>query len=219
MRNLRNVSTSLLVLLLGACTYDASYTDPIRRSFTWFTYVSGEDIRNSCSVSSPDQLRFVYNGIYQHQVRSYDVSYASHTIKTNVRSGGLLNDLKVDDLLAPWRGETTVLEVSDQELNLLKKSVIADGVKDKPNVGLRLYSDQFYWTVAACIDGEYHFNGYKWGNEEFDKLTFDDVLRTLDVSDVAFNEPKKLTKQEIWDTVSEADPFLIQVDESGIVGF
>ncbi|MDA0240525.1 MAG: hypothetical protein O3A84_10935, partial [Proteobacteria bacterium] len=72
---------TLLILggLLSACTYQGATVEgfgtdhPITRKFSWFSYVGGEDIRTACVTGAPDRYRFVYNAVYNEQVRSYDL--------------------------------------------------------------------------------------------------------------------------------------------------
>ena len=46
---------------------------PIVRSFHWFGYVGGDDIRQACGKDGRNRLRLVYNAIYDEQVRTYEV--------------------------------------------------------------------------------------------------------------------------------------------------
>ena len=46
---------------------------PVIRKFTWFSYIGADDIREKCKYSSNPQYRFVYNGVYNEQVRTYDI--------------------------------------------------------------------------------------------------------------------------------------------------
>ena len=62
-----------LVLVLSACTYRAGDEDnPIRRSFSWFSYLNADDLRSACTRGAPERYRIVYNAVWQEQVRTYD---------------------------------------------------------------------------------------------------------------------------------------------------
>src|SRR5690606_21540976 len=52
---------------------DRNVALPIVRSFNWFSYVAGDDIRARCGVDGRDRVRLVYNAIYSEQVRTYEL--------------------------------------------------------------------------------------------------------------------------------------------------
>src|SRR5437762_456402 len=52
---------------------DRKVEQPIVRSFNWFSYVGGDDIRAACGKDGRDRLRLVYNAIYDEQVRTYEI--------------------------------------------------------------------------------------------------------------------------------------------------
>ena len=59
------------MVILGACA-SLGEDHPITQKFNWFAHLGGADIRAACQSGAPDRYRFVYNGIYVEQVRSYD---------------------------------------------------------------------------------------------------------------------------------------------------
>src|SRR5262245_13125246 len=52
---------------------DSKVEQPIVRSFSWFNYVGGDDIRAACGKDGRNHLRLVYNAIYDEQVRTYEI--------------------------------------------------------------------------------------------------------------------------------------------------
>ncbi len=85
----------LTALGVGACTaYQGTPSNPIEQSLTWFSFVAGDDIRAVCRAGEPDHYRFVYNGIYEVQIRAYELTPtpggAELTVRARGRSG-LLN--------------------------------------------------------------------------------------------------------------------------------
>ena len=68
----RVLLVATVVLLLSGCER-LGEDHPVTRKLTWFSHLGGRDIRNSCVTGAPDRYRFVYNGIYVEQVRSYDI--------------------------------------------------------------------------------------------------------------------------------------------------
>ena len=50
------------------------YVDPpIVRSFNWFAFVGGDDIRANCGKEGRNRMRLIYNAIYSEQVRTYEL--------------------------------------------------------------------------------------------------------------------------------------------------
>ncbi|WP_135077611.1 hypothetical protein [Terasakiella sp. SH-1] len=215
----RAIFAFLLVIFAASCTYQGASDNPVARKFTWFSYINGDDIRKACASLGGDRYRFVYNGIYQYQTRTYDVFGLSKKLSMQVRGPSNLKKLDIQDFFAPWRGVSEQLQVSDKVLAHLKKALIESAALQPPPQGLRLYSDQFYWTVIACVEGDIYFNAYKWPSQRWDQILFDDVLLSLDVTGVPFEEPRVLSTLDIWGSLSDANPFLIQVGQNGLVGF
>ncbi|MFX4447010.1 hypothetical protein ABTA86_19705, partial [Acinetobacter baumannii] len=58
---------------LVACASTGPVDNPIARTLTWFSYLNGDDIRNTCPAGVRDRYRFVYNGTFNSQVRTYDL--------------------------------------------------------------------------------------------------------------------------------------------------
>ena len=52
---------------------DRKVEQPIVRSFNWFSYVAGDDIRSACEPAGRNRVRLVYNAIWEEQVRAYDI--------------------------------------------------------------------------------------------------------------------------------------------------
>jgi hypothetical protein len=52
---------------------DRNVEQPVVRSFNWFSYVGGDDIRSACQPGGRNRVRLVYNGLWDEQVRVYDV--------------------------------------------------------------------------------------------------------------------------------------------------
>ncbi|MGZ0245473.1 MAG: hypothetical protein ACKVH1_05760, partial [Alphaproteobacteria bacterium] len=70
---LGTIASVAALLALGACEYTGPAGDPVSRNLSWFDYVGAEGLRDSCAPGASTRLRFVYNGIYDKQVRSFDL--------------------------------------------------------------------------------------------------------------------------------------------------
>ncbi len=219
----------VLIVALGACTYQNSGLEPdhpISRKFTWFSYLGGEDIRNGCTIGSKPRYRFVYNGIYTEQVRTYDLMPASapgrYHVKVQVTNKANLASFSTDfsslDLIQPWRPVVSVHNIAEKELRFLNKALKNSHYFSSTPPDENLYSINFYWTVAACIDGAFRFNAYLWPSKKFDGLVFVDLLIRWDQTDVAINPPRTATAFDIYGTNDEdeyVNYFSVKFDSNG----
>lgn len=193
-----------LAVMLGACAYEGGGLDnPAYRKAFWFDFLDGGDLRRDCRPGSTERYRFVYNGIYQEQIRIYELSETAVGANLDMRviGPGNLAELQVSesaDLLSPWRGKTARLVLRAQDRQLLRRAMASAGVFVGPPVGLRLESDEFYWTVAACAEGRFHFSAYRWPSEAFDKAAFAPLLFGWDQTGEKINPPRKAASHELY---------------------
>ena len=186
---------------------DRAVETPIVRSFNWFGYVGGDDIRAACKPGGRNRVRLVYNGIWREQVRTYELilqpdgtAGLSVGVLQAQGSGADLSSLFVNngtDVLSPWgmRKGQRVLEVADtRELVGLLEASAAFG---PPKDGLRLPDNDFWWTVASCRDGAWGFQAYHHPTDGFVKAKFAQKLLALDPVAIAVNMPRKLEPAEL----------------------
>ena len=213
---------------LAACTATkGSVSNPILRKFQWFSYIEGGDFRDTCGAGATDQYRLIYNAIHTQQVRIYNISAAPPTLHTRIISRLDLRGFKFNTLaglLDPWRGQTIDIKLSTSELTGLVQDLEDAGVFAKPNVGEELSSKGFFWTIAACHEGQYHFTGFAWPSEAWAKLNFSDRLFRLDLIDVPINLPRKtVTMRQLSKTkfsgLTPDQEYHLKVGENGLVGF
>lgn len=219
-KQFRYASCLVAISLLAGCTYDGGGDNPIVSKFSWFSYLNGDDIRTACPGLGADRYRFVYNGIYQEQTRTYDVSFLSRNMHVKVKGAPNLLTLDTSNLLKPWQGEVRDVALSRDELDQIKKSLHQSGALKGSPSGTRVYSDEFYWTVAACVEGEFHFSLYDWPSDRWESMSFDDVLVGLDQTGVALNMPRRVGPGELWgDKPQNTGRFMIEAGKNGLVGF
>lgn len=184
----RQVATMAILALsfLAACAYRSDIDNPATWKLTWYSYIGGDDIRESCSPKSPRHYRFIYNADYEAHVRSYtliddDVGGAYQISRATSGSGIDLTAFSLRDPLAiggKWaRSEK---HLTPDEMDRLVKALSKSGAFDAPQVGLRLYSNQYYWVAALCEEGRFYFNAWLYPSPAFEKLTFPQVLYAAD---------------------------------------
>src|SRR4029453_10952559 len=143
------------------------YVDPpIVRSFNWFAFVGGDDIRANCGKDGRNRMRLIYNAIYSEQARTYGV-FLQADGTTGLSIGvladqGVVSNLLMNnggDVLKPWsmkHGERILNAGETRDLMALFQASAAFG---PPRDGLRLPDVDFWWTVASCRDGVWGFPG------------------------------------------------------------
>lgn len=202
----------LLLAVAAGCTYRGGGDNPFVRKATWFSYLNGDDIRAACFPGAPPRYRFVYNGIYVRQVRTYDIVGGAapggrHTMEARVigptdvsriviGTGGFSN--AVGDLLAPGRGVIRRTVISDRDLDDLDTALLESGFFDQPPVGERLTAEDFWWSGVACIGGRIVFNVYKWPSAAFDTATFPGLLVSWDPIEIPVEQPRTLSLLDIY---------------------
>jgi len=183
---------------------DRNVDPPIVRSFNWFSYVAGDDIRANCGKDGRNRLRLVYNAIYSEQVRTYEVflqpdGTAGLGIGVLADQGVVSNMLLFNggDVLKPWsmkRGERILTAAETSELMALLQQSAAFG---PPRDGMRLPDVDFWWTVASCRDGAWGFQAYHHPTDGFANVKFARALFAWDPVPVPVNPPRKLVPAEL----------------------
>ena len=216
-------------MLVMGCRYAGPSEGPIARNLTWFNYVGAENLKEACGPGAANRLRFVYNGIYDEQIRSYDVrelpGRKGAALTAFARGNGdLTQGIPITNLLKPWRGERVNSVISPQTFSDLRTALKADRFTGFKPIGLRMSSREFYWVVAGCLDGRFHANAWMYPSDRFKSLKFPNILLENDKTDVAFNKavPVSLRDHDPGRHEGDRSPndeeFEIQLGNNGIVG-
>jgi len=182
----------LVLLVLGACVArEGGIDEPIQRNLQWFSFVGGDDIRERCVAGAPPRYRFVYNAVWEEQVRVYELERLppgqGAQLKVNVIRGAprLLQAYLID---SPAVGAVSrQSRLSEQEFLDLVRALDQSGFGRSPADGTRLQSYDFYWLVNACAGGRWHLNAWRRQDPGFDRLAFDRLLFGHDRTGVAVN--------------------------------
>jgi hypothetical protein len=213
-------------LVLASCTYRGDIDNPAVRKASWFSYLDGTDIRTACVDGAPDSYRLVYNGRYEEQLRSYEITAdgagGAYLVS---RAKGRMNafDVSLDDVLAPWRWKRSQTRLSPPEfrqfVTLLEQSQQFAGAP----VGMRLFSGDFYWVGSACRNGAFHYHAWAFSNDGFAQVRFADFLFKRDQTELAVNPPRKIPASEFLGPQGRQEDqtqirFWLQVHEDGLGG-
>jgi hypothetical protein len=194
-----------LLLGLAACAYQPSgnqgaglgIDNPVERKFTWFSYLDAADIRNSCAAGGPDQLRLVYNAQFYDHVRAYDLLGGPNplmTARARGTSGNLLNlgfD-SLEGLFGPWNFRKSQVALTPAEWGELNDLLRKSGYATTDQSGMRLHSQDFYWLVAGCEAGRFHFNAWaeRSSSTPLARIQFLDFLLKRDATGLPYKAPR-----------------------------
>lgn len=155
---------------------------PIGRSFYWFRYIGGADIRDGCTSGAPDRLRIVYNAVWGEQVRIYDFVGPRMTsrVLTDMSVGLGLEISSTGDLLGPWKARRAERVLNAAELRQLDQALSASGGFGPPAISRDLLSNEFWWSVASCRNGRWGYAAYDFQTDGFSRVRFAEPLFAVD---------------------------------------
>jgi len=219
------------LMVLAGCASVGDVSNPAARKVTWFSYLNGDDLRAGCGPGAPARFRFVYNGVYIEQVRTYDIQTGpigsdNHMLRYRVIGPTDVGTVFVGeplDVFAPGRGRIGEVRLADRDMDDLDAALAAGGFFDMAPKGLALASEDFYWLASACVGGRFVFNAYRWPGPRYEGAQFPDLLLAWDGSGVPVNPPRRTSVEELVfggpkDVREEALSFNLEVGENGLVG-
>lgn len=213
-------------LLLAGCTYRGDIDNPAVRKVAWFSYLDGTDIRTACTEGAPDSYRLVYNGRYEEQLRSYEITPdGAGGAYLVARAKGRTNafDISLDDVLAPWRWRHSQARLSPAEFQQFVGLLDKSGQFAGAPVGLRLFSGDFYWVGSACRNGAFHYHAWAFSTDGFAQVRFAEFLFKHDRTELPVNPPRKIPASEFLGPQGRQQDqtqirFWLQVREDGLGG-
>jgi hypothetical protein len=173
--------------------------NPLTRSFYWFRYVAGTDIRERCASGGLNHIRLVYNAQWNEQVRAYDVALKADgsaglivRVLANIGDVSSIEMRDIGGLLDPWRGKRAEARLGPADVARLTGALLTSGGFGPPPAGVELYSNDYWWTVASCRDGRWGFAAYHYPTDRFARVRFADVLFAADATGVPVSMPRDL---------------------------
>lgn len=202
-----------LCLLLAACTSSGDISNPVARKLTWFSHVEGDDLREACTAAAPGRYRLIYNGNYREQRRLYDLGEgAPRRLAMRVIQGGGLGTWTITEPFAPWSGITAERDLDAATAAGVVAAIAQAGGFGPPAEGLELESRGYFWTLAACHQGRYHFTA--WPAEP--PPAFAAPLLALDSTGIPVNPPKP--PEPRFRTNDPQPDFTLRVGGNGLWG-
>lgn len=212
------------IAVAGGCQYQGNIDNPAMQKLTWFSYLNGDGIRETCGAEPGDQYRVIYNGQYHAQLRSYEISEqpdGGGEMAVRVQGEADLTEWASDDILAPWRWQRWNQSLTAAEMGAWRAALSqSDWIGGSE--GLRLPSDQFYWIVAGCEDGVFGYRAWLYPSPSYQAAAFISHLRKWDRTGIPFQDPFASSEPDAWRKSGEDDPtvytFTLQVDGKGLGG-
>lgn len=218
--------------LLGACQpFDGGLDYLPTRVVSWFGYNDAVDIRRGCTPGSADRLRLIYNAIFREQVRSYDIVREPQATVVSIESrvypdqGLQFSDtITIDpaDFGAIFRPLVVNGTLTDAEWRRLLQALDQDGFSGPTPRGKELNSWDFFWIVAGCVNGQYHYQAWTRTDRNFAALRFPNVVQQLDRTGFRFNPVRAVNPPSDYGqdrAFSRTLGFSFRVGTNGLVGF
>lgn len=223
----RTTLVRLLILVALAGCANAPLDIPFTRSLGWFNYLDASDIRSACAQRSGERYRLIYNAVWGEQVRIYDIAAApadiDDSLSVRIFFPEDLNSIDLRDPLKLYRGHTGIVPLNAADMAAFRETLRASGFDAPTPRGLTLPSDGFYWVVAACRDGVFHYSAYAYPSERFSAIRFDRWLFDHDPTGVAVNppgpsDPRSPTRNVRVSEGTSYTVFDMTVGDNGLVG-
>lgn len=189
----RIAALALVTGTLGGCTLAGPPATGPGRQVGWYGYIGGADIRRSCLPGADEHVRFVYQATYAGQVRGYEL-----VVARGADVGGLRAQAWGAPALLSFGGGGPGLGgpiesravVEKQDLARIEAGLRESRFDAPAPVGALLRSDRYFWTVAACRGGVFHFNAYLLDLDEPRQPAFAAALFGLDHTGVPVRPPE-----------------------------
>jgi hypothetical protein len=225
LRVISRCSIGLLALLAVSCSDWGNSNFPVFRSFGWFARLGANDIRDACVAGSADRYRLIYNAVWGTQVRDYEVvadsGPAGGQLSIRVIFPEHVSSIDLADPLNLYTGQRNTTVLTPADLGELAASLRQSGFYEPAPEGLVLPSDGYYWIVAACEKGSFHFNAYVYPSERFSAIRFDAWLYHRDGTGVAINASRPLPPRQSYNRDVAEDRlysiFDLEVGTNGLI--
>lgn len=189
----RAIALSGLVVL-AACTSTGEIDNIALRKASWTSFLSGEDIAQSCVAGGGDHYRLTYNANRAKQVRIYDLTQAQGqwTLRSRVLERAIaVKPMPVDELMSVLDPVDREKPLTEPQAEAIRQGLEQAQAEGGVPVGDRLFSPGFFWLAASCENGEFRFDAWDYPDRGFAATAgFAPVLFRLDPNDSAVRQPE-----------------------------
>ena len=173
-------------------------------------------------------MRFVYNGVYTEQVRTYDLvpnqpESGRFILESRVSGEAdvslMTSELYRPDLFAPWRPVVSRVSLSSDDFQRLKRALTSSGFFAKPAFLGNLSSIKFYWLVSGCVDRKFHLRAFVWPEDSFIRADFPKILSLWDRTNIPVNPPRAASLFQVYGTTDAEEQktlFTIHIGENTV---
>ena len=184
---------------------------------------SSDLLRTACHAGGPTTFRFVYNALFNKDVRALDLTAGDGggTLESRRYQGARVLDVQSASLVN--RPDQASVSLDGTQVATLLDAIVADGFAGPAETGLILRSDTYHAVATGCRGGEFRIHGYTW--DRLGNLATVDALRALDPLGVPWPEPidsgAPSSAHELapTDTREDSDPyFVLEVGQYGLRG-
>lgn len=188
------------IVLLAACQTTGDISDPFSRRSAWGSFISGGDIRAACQPGSPQTYRMVYNANREDQVRIYDLTETAEggNLRVRVLTGKVrLQERTLGaDFFRSFQPEDVNTVLTDQNVQLIRRAMQADGVFDSPPEERRILSEWHFWVISGCLNGRFWFDLRVDPEPALETLNFPEALRAVDFATAPYPSPPPEKRRE-----------------------
>lgn len=164
-----------LCLAVAGC--GTSLDNPLSRRTNWFAFVGGTDLQATCQPGQPDRIRLVYNGTWRGMQRIIAITGGRHPVLEEKTLGGMtVSRFSLGEAGEWWRGVDQSRPLTAQHYNDIRTALAQDHLTTPPSRSVRLDSDEYYWTGAACLDGRFTLTAWRYPDQAFQTLHFPTVI-------------------------------------------
>jgi hypothetical protein len=196
LHRVRKILIAAVICGLAGCS-GGDISNPLSRKLNWFHYADADSVRDNCRPGALNQYRLIYNANWDQQVRAYDLRESAlgdgtAVLFTQVFGGSYgfnVSSFTLND--GPSSGGASgQVRLTAEQYRILVQALNDSGFNQPAPKGLRLNSYDFYWLVAACVNGQFHFNAWRFPPAQFDQIAFGPPLFQWDGTRVPPNMPK-----------------------------
>lgn len=216
-----SVLGALALFSLAGCASEGTSDNPVERKLSWFSYLNGDDLRTACRPGSDDRFRLIFNGRYDDQVRIYDVALngGRPEIKEKVLTSFIVNQgFTLESFGNRLSGQDYTVGLSSSDHDRLWSALEQAGAFKTAERGTRLPSNELWWTVTGCHQGQVFFQVWP-ETQASGPPSFALVISSLDPSGLPFpsSAPPAITSLDSPRDRSKNGDFIMEVGDGGFV--